>query len=214
VEWGPWKGPIVTETGARLYSNTMHEDGLSSYAVTSSPLGDLLLRWKRDRLVEIRFGGEPAHDWQQAPHTPFGAEAQLAAYFAGQLTQFDLPITAHGTSFQQQVWAQLLKIPYGVTMTYGELAGALGRPTASRAVGGANHRNPLPIVIPCHRVIGAGGRLTGYAGGLDIKLKLIELERRVQARSTTAQPDSGSDSAPVPFPNSTTFDPKVVIARK
>lgn len=91
--------------------------------------------------------------------------------------QFDLPLDPHGTAFQLQVWGELRKIPFGVTMTYGELAYTLGKPTASRAVGGANHRNPLPIVVPCHRVIGADGRLTGFASGLEIKQHLLDLER-------------------------------------
>jgi methylated-DNA-[protein]-cysteine S-methyltransferase len=89
-----------------------------------------------------------------------------------------------GTPFQLQVWTELRMIPYGVTMTYGEVAYALGKPTASRAVGGANNRNPLPVVIPCHRVIGADGRLTGFAGGLETKQQLLDLERRALARPT------------------------------
>ena len=104
------------------------------------------------------------------------AEAQLREYFAGTRRTFDLPLAPRGTAFQQRVWAALRAIPYGETCTYGELAAAIGSPSASRAVGMANHHNPIPIVIPCHRVIGANGTLTGYAGGLEIKRKLLALE--------------------------------------
>lgn len=104
---------------------------------------------------------------------------QLDAYFAGELREFDLPLHLAGTTFQRTVWAQLLLIPYGETRTYGELAGALGNPGASRAVGLANGRNPVGIIVPCHRVIGASGSLTGYGGGLDRKQRLLAFERGV-----------------------------------
>jgi methylated-DNA-[protein]-cysteine S-methyltransferase len=102
---------------------------------------------------------------------------QLTAYFAGHLTKFILPLCLHGTPFQQQVWAALQTIPYGTTLSYGELAAQLGQPRASRAVGMANGRNPISIVVPCHRVIGANGRLTGYGGGLGRKQWLLNHER-------------------------------------
>lgn len=101
---------------------------------------------------------------------------QLDAYFAGALRQFDLPQTLEGTAFQLQVWRLLQEIPYGETITYGELARRAGNPLASRAVGMANSRNPLPVIIPCHRVVGSHGKLTGYTGGLDVKVKLLEVE--------------------------------------
>jgi methylated-DNA-[protein]-cysteine S-methyltransferase len=101
---------------------------------------------------------------------------QLQAYFAGDLTDFDLPMAAHGTEFQRRVWAALCDIPYGETISYGELARRVGNPKASRAVGLANGRNPIAIVIPCHRVIGADGSLTGYGGGLERKVWLLEHE--------------------------------------
>ena len=104
------------------------------------------------------------------------AKAQLEAYFAGKLKDFSLPIAPAGTDFQLKVWEVLLTIPYGETITYGQLAERVGNATASRAVGMANSRNPLPIIIPCHRVIGANRKLTGYTGGLDIKIKLLNLE--------------------------------------
>ena len=103
---------------------------------------------------------------------------QLRAYFAGDLESFDLPLVPAGTTFQLDVWNRLCEIPYGETISYGELARRLGNPNASRAVGLANGSNPIPIVIPCHRVIGSNGKLTGYGGGLPIKEKLLALERR------------------------------------
>lgn len=103
---------------------------------------------------------------------------QLNAYFAGKLESFDLPLAPEGTPFQQKVWKELCQIPYGETISYGELARRIGNASASRAVGLANGSNPIPIVIPCHRVIGSNGKLTGYGGGLDIKEKLLALEKR------------------------------------
>ena len=103
--------------------------------------------------------------------------SQLTEYFAGTRTRFELPLAPEGTPFQQRVWKALLDIPYGETISYGELAARLGSRSASRAVGLANGSNPLPIVIPCHRVIGANGKLTGYGGGLPIKERLLALER-------------------------------------
>ena len=101
---------------------------------------------------------------------------ELDAYFAGALTAFTVPYRLYGTDFQRTVWERLKEIPYGQTVTYGQLAERIGKPRASRAVGGANHNNPISIVIPCHRVVGAGGRLTGYGGGLDRKAFLLRLE--------------------------------------
>jgi methylated-DNA-[protein]-cysteine S-methyltransferase len=106
---------------------------------------------------------------------------QLDEFFAGTRRSFDLELAPHGTPFQRDVWRALCTIPYGETATYGEIAAAIGRPTAVRAVGAANSRNPIMIVVPCHRVIGANGTLTGYAGGLDVKQCLLDLERRVAA---------------------------------
>ena len=111
--------------------------------------------------------------------TPLLKEAvkQLESYFAGELEEFSLPLEPSGTVFMKQVWDALCEIPYGKTASYGEIAERVGRPKAARAVGLANNRNPIPIIIPCHRVIGADGSLTGYAGGLDMKKKLLDLER-------------------------------------
>src|SRR5205807_4847601 len=116
---------------------------------------------------------------------------QLAEYFAGERRQFDVPLKLAGTPFQQRVWLELARIPFGTTITYAELAQRLGRPTASRAVGHANGRNPISIIVPCHRVIGADGKLTGYAGGLDKKQWLLAWERQVAA----VEPDYSFDAA-------------------
>lgn len=112
--------------------------------------------------------------------SPTLAEAarQLDEYFAGERRSFDLPLVPKGTEFQKKVWNALREIPYGDTCTYGEIAAKIGNPKASRAVGMANNRNPLAIIVPCHRVIGANGSLTGYAGGLDMKKSLLDLERK------------------------------------
>lgn len=148
-----------------------------------SPVGPLTLVGKEDGLREINFprSGRPA---PVDPSCRQNASAftetirQLRAYFAGELEDFDLPLAPKGTPFQQKVWAELCKIRYGETISYGELARRIGNPNASRAVGLANGSNPIPIVIPCHRVIGANGNLTGYGGGLQIKEKLLALEKR------------------------------------
>ena len=103
--------------------------------------------------------------------------AQLAEYFAGQRQQFDVPFKRSGTPFQQRVWQELVRIPFGTTITYAQLAQRIGQPTAARAVGHANGRNPISIIVPCHRVIGADGKLTGYAGGIDNKQWLLAWER-------------------------------------
>ncbi|MDQ1119842.1 MULTISPECIES: methylated-DNA--[protein]-cysteine S-methyltransferase [Pseudoxanthomonas] len=115
--------------------------------------------------------------WEQGDHPLLReAQAQLDAYFAGRLQAFDLPLAPHGTAFQRQVWLALAQIPFGATWSYAQLAQRVGRPGASRAVGAANGRNPLPIVLPCHRVIGADGALTGFGGGLPTKQFLLQLE--------------------------------------
>jgi methylated-DNA-[protein]-cysteine S-methyltransferase len=142
-----------------------------------SPLGTLTLHAAQGALTAIALCREG--DTSPAPE-PVLAEAarQLAEYFAGARTEFALPLAPRGTAFQRAVWAQLAAIPFGQTRSYGEIARALGRPTASRAVGAANGANPLAIVVPCHRVIGAAGQLTGYAGGLPAKRWLLDHERR------------------------------------
>lgn len=126
----------------------------------------------------------PQSDWiEDDSVAPFAAaKQQLTAYFAGTLTVFDLPVQMQGTAFQQQVWAALQTIPYGTTISYGNLAQHIGQPNASRAVGLANGRNPVSIVVPCHRVIGANGKLTGYGGGIERKQWLLNHERLMRMK--------------------------------
>ena len=116
--------------------------------------------------------------WRQKPTFFKEAKRQLGAYFKGDLTLFDLPLAPRGTAFQRRVWDALTRIPYGQVVSYKQIAEAIGHPKAVRAVGGANGKNPIPIVVPCHRVIGSNGKLTGFGGGLDTKSRLIELEKR------------------------------------
>jgi methylated-DNA-[protein]-cysteine S-methyltransferase len=155
----------------------------TSYTQIESPLGPLLLAADEAGLREIRFvnGRRPAppeSTWREDRAPLNQTIRQLQAYFAGELENFDLQLAPKGTPFQLDVWHRLCDIPYGQTISYGELAGRIGNPKASRAVGLANGSNPIPIVIPCHRVIGSNGKLTGYGGGLPIKEKLLALERR------------------------------------
>jgi methylated-DNA-[protein]-cysteine S-methyltransferase len=147
-----------------------------------SPVGPLLLTSDGTSLTRLLFDAEPDPTWSTATCPVLDdAVAQLREYFAGERTEFDLPLEPTGTEFQKRTWLQLREIPYARTINYGQLAGRVGNPHASRAVGLANGRNPISIVVPCHRVIGANGSLTGYGGGLDRKRLLLELERRVAA---------------------------------
>ena len=142
-----------------------------------SPIGPLTLVEEGGALVQVVFDGDPGIAGREEDSPLLReAERQLAAYFAGHLQVFSLPLRTKGTPFQEKVWRALQQIPYGETRTYGELAASIGQPAAARAVGGANHRNPLPIVIPCHRVVAAHGGLGGYGGGLDKKRWLLALE--------------------------------------
>jgi methylated-DNA-[protein]-cysteine S-methyltransferase len=155
----------------------------TSFTQIESPLGGLLLASNEARLCEIQFvngrhSARPKPEWREDASALKEPVRQLRAYFAGDLEGFNLQLSPQGTSFQQKVWNELCKIPYGETISYGELARRIGNPNASRAVGLANGSNPIPIVIPCHRVIGANGKLTGYGGGLPIKEKLLALEKR------------------------------------
>ncbi|KAA9130213.1 methylated-DNA--[protein]-cysteine S-methyltransferase [Marinihelvus fidelis] len=144
----------------------------------NSPIGPLQLVADNGHLVEIRFPGQHLEAAPGQPGDPAlaAARSQLEEYFAGQRRQFDLPLAASGTAFQQQVWRALAAIPYGQLRSYRDIALSIGRARAVRAVGAANGRNPLPIVVPCHRVVGADGSLTGFAGGLETKRQLLELE--------------------------------------
>jgi len=154
-----------------------------SYTQMESPVGPLLLAADDAGLREILFvhGRAPARpdaSWKEDKAPLKETIRQLREYFAGEREVFDLPLAPLGTPFQLKVWKRLCDIPYGETISYGELARRIHNPNASRAVGLANGSNPIPIVIPCHRVIGSNGKLTGYGGGLPIKEKLLALERR------------------------------------
>ena len=152
-------------------------------ATMRSPIGTLRLYAEIDQLVEVVLPDRPAPPGiRRRTDVLDQAAAQLAEYFAGRRHVFALALAPRGTAFQRMVWDALLRIPYGETRGYGELARALGRPSASRAVGAANGRNPLAIIVPCHRLIGASGALTGYGGGLPAKRWLLDHERAGAAR--------------------------------
>ncbi|MGW0232264.1 methylated-DNA--[protein]-cysteine S-methyltransferase [Actinopolymorpha singaporensis] len=147
-----------------------------------SPVGALTLRSNGTHLTQLHFTGDAPLDRGDLDDDPVltAAVEQLDAYFAGERTEFDLPLDPGGTAFQRRVWAALREIPYAETETYGELARRIGSPTASRAVGAANGQNPIAIVVPCHRVVGANGKLVGFGGGVDRKVVLLEREAKVR----------------------------------
>ncbi len=168
------------------------------YTTFENPLKQLLLVSDGRALTGLyfqshRYGEEIQPEWKQVDSaTPFPqVKEQLAAYFAGELQTFNLPLALPGTKFQRLVWEKLRGIPYGRTISYGELARQVNHPTSARAVGGANAHNPISIIIPCHRVIGAYGSLTGYGGGLEVKAALLSFEASV------------IESGAHPFPEST-----------
>lgn len=151
------------------------------YRYLNTPIGDLLLAGDDDGLALVSFPQgsmrrEPEPDWIESDAPFTDAAEQLSAYFAGELKKFNVKLKPNGTEFQLAVLEELMRIPYGETATYGDIAARIGRPRAVRAVGAANGRNPLPVIIPCHRVIGSGGKLTGFGGGLPTKEALLRLE--------------------------------------
>jgi methylated-DNA-[protein]-cysteine S-methyltransferase len=161
----------------------------TSYTAMPSPAGELLLTASPDGLTGVYFPGEgiePAPDWELEPSRFAEAINQLEEYFAGERTEFSLPLAARGTPFQQRVWKELLGVGYGTTITYTELARRVGCPRSVRAVGGANGRNPICVIVPCHRVIGVNGALTGYSAGIETKRWLLDFERGIRP---PAQPD-------------------------
>ena len=154
------------------------------WTVVDSPIDPLLLIGDETGLRSLWMQPhDPPADAVRDDDSLAPVATQLADYFAGERTRFDLALAPHGTPFQQKVWLALRDIPYGATTTYGALAAELGQPTASRAVGLANGRNPLAVIVPCHRVIGANGALTGFGGGLPRKRWLLDHERRVLGAS-------------------------------
>jgi methylated-DNA-[protein]-cysteine S-methyltransferase len=151
------------------------------YCETSTPIGRLLLAGDESGLRRVSFpnrapGAAITERWERTEEPFREAIAQLRAYFERRLRRFDLALAPEGTPFERDVWSALLQIPYGETVSYSELARRIGRPAASRAVGAANGKNPIPIIVPCHRVIGANGSLTGFGGGLGLKRRLLDLE--------------------------------------
>jgi methylated-DNA-[protein]-cysteine S-methyltransferase len=162
----------------------------TSHGYASTPLGRMVVITIEGQLAGLNFdAGDRTPSVPDEPHeseTLHVVSRQLDEYFQGVRTRFDIPLRLEGTRFQLAVWAALMEIPYGQTSTYARLAEDVGRPAAARAVGAANGRNPISIIVPCHRLIGAGGALTGYGGGLDRKRELLDLENRVASRGGTA----------------------------
>ncbi|MFZ3211541.1 MAG: methylated-DNA--[protein]-cysteine S-methyltransferase [Terriglobales bacterium] len=150
--------------------------GTIHYSRIDSPVGPLLLAVSERGLMALEFGRGDVAGWVESPEKTAPYVRQLEEYFAGRRRGFDLPLDLRGTDFQKRCWQELLKIPHGETRSYAEIARAIGNPAAVRAVGLANGKNPIAIIVPCHRVIGSDGSLTGYGGGLDVKRQLLELE--------------------------------------
>ena len=160
---------------------------MTHYARFDSPLGPVIAIADDDAITRVDFIGAKyerpvAPDWVEDPHAPALAACgtQLAEYFAGTRTEFDLPLAPRGSDFQRRVWKEIARVPYGETISYAELARRAGAPGQARAAGAATGRNPVGVVIPCHRIVGSDGSLTGYAGGLERKRGLLELEGVLQ----------------------------------
>ncbi|MGD0374387.1 MAG: methylated-DNA--[protein]-cysteine S-methyltransferase [Streptosporangiaceae bacterium] len=182
----PTTPTATARTGRRAHAGT----GRRAHTVVGSPVGPLTLLAVDGRLAGLYLSEQrhpPAPELFGEPDAaPFAAAAgQLSDYFDGTLTSFSLPLAMAGSPFQLLVWTALQAIPYGTTISYGQLAALIGRPSAARAVGLANGRNPVSIIVPCHRVVGSDGALTGYGGGLERKEYLLALERRVAAAGGT-----------------------------
>ncbi len=165
---GMWKGAVNTMKGTAVYH---------------SPVGDIRLEYEDGAVIALKKADGPADEGAPNELTE-QVFHQLEEYFSGTRQAFDFPYRLRGTPFQERVWAALREIPYGQTRTYQQIAAAIGQPKACRAVGMANHANPLFIVIPCHRVIGANGSLVGYGGGLEMKKALLELEAGISHKDT------------------------------
>jgi methylated-DNA-[protein]-cysteine S-methyltransferase len=170
--------PTTTTMQTEHNTQTTH----TLYTTIASPIGELLLVGDGSTLsgLYMQDGRKPkrvAPGWTEAAASFADVRAQLEEYFAGERTSFDVSLAPQGAPFELEVWRALEQIPYGETVSYGEIARRVGQPTAARAVGTANGRNPIAVIVPCHRVIGADGSLTGYGGGLERKRLLLELER-------------------------------------
>ena len=169
---------------------------LTRYRTIDSPIGRLTLAGQESCLTNLAMedGAHPPSDcshWVEDMAAFPDVVAQLATYFAGERTDFDVALCPAGTRFQRRVWDALAEIPYGETCSYGEIARRIGQPGAARAVGLANGRNPIAVIVPCHRVIGANGALTGYAGGIEVKRVLLDLEKGRRPGHDAAGPRSG-----------------------
>ncbi|WP_119167667.1 methylated-DNA--[protein]-cysteine S-methyltransferase [Algihabitans albus] len=181
--------PAATQRAAdaRARRPAGRRESLYAFTYVDSPLGQLLIAGDERSLRLIGFPSgsratTPGPGWRRDDGRFASVAEQLRSYFAGELKQFDLTLRTSGTAFQTSVWSALRRIPHGQTVTYAELALSIGRPSAVRAVGAANGANPLPIVVPCHRVIGTNGSLTGFGGGLDAKRFLLDHEKQVAGR--------------------------------
>lgn len=166
-------GGVVVESG-------VGENGGMRWTLLDSPIGIFSVATDDYSVCGAHFG--LVESASETPADPIAARAvaELRAYFAGELTEFGTPVRApRGSDFERAVWREMTRIPYGETLTYGQVARLVGDPGAARAVGVACNRNPIPVIVPCHRIIGAGGKLVGFGGGLDRKVKLLELEARV-----------------------------------
>jgi methylated-DNA-[protein]-cysteine S-methyltransferase len=173
----------TTSAGERTHAVLDSPIGPLTVVADGGSLAGLYMDLQRHRPAQETFG-VPSDSTGIAPYTEVAE--QLKAYFAGELTRFEVPLAMRGTPFQRRVWDALQEIPYGETVSYGELAQEIGRPSASRAVGLANGRNPISVIVPCHRVVGSSGGLTGYGGGLERKRYLLDFERRVKNAGTPA----------------------------
>jgi methylated-DNA-[protein]-cysteine S-methyltransferase len=176
--WTPVRRLVTHHSDIDGY-RTVHNRGMS-WTVVDSPIGELAVGVDETGVFGVRFG--PVDDAVSVDPDPrfHQVVAELAAYFAGELTDFSVPLSVRrGTEFERAVWRQMTLIPYGEMRTYGYVATAVGDPSAARAVGVACNRNPIPVIVPCHRIVGAGGKLVGFGGGLPRKRHLLELEARV-----------------------------------
>ncbi|MCR9204166.1 MAG: methylated-DNA--[protein]-cysteine S-methyltransferase [Halobacteriovoraceae bacterium] len=170
---------IKTNKRRALNSTIKNSDVLRSHLVISSPIGKLLLEADEKGITALQFlADEEAMDFPQRTRNPLltKAKSQVLEFLKGKRTSFNLPLNPKGTEFQKKVWNQLSRIPYGETKSYGQVARLVGNPSASRAVGGAANSNPLLLIVPCHRLVGSTGSLTGFACGVEVKKSLLELE--------------------------------------
>lgn len=177
---------VQEQNNLKIQSRRLRVDSISPLAdldeaLTSSPIGCLSLKASSLGLRSIHFCGRAVHQTSGRVQNLHLQQAidELDAYFRGNLRSFGVSLDLQGTAFQLKVWRELLKIPFGQQRSYSEIAESILNPRASRAVGMANNRNPIPIMVPCHRVVGKSGNLVGYAGGLEIKFKLLEFEKRI-----------------------------------